>query len=211
MTLFSGRPLLALGRVYRFVGGVIGLQEVATDSRIQVVHDIGRMSELGSSGEVGRGGGLWYITVAHTFGAAGRDQESIDVYAAAGARGYNPLSDEWVWYIAGMARITVGANLNSCLIAIHNRSSLSIAASGTEPGLVLLDAFDEVAGTSLDGTDEPCIPSVNARQGPVQISRGEWAGLSGLRFVADVSGAATTSVSALIWKGKVGTYPPGYN
>jgi len=211
VTLFSGRPLLALGRVYRFVGGVIGLQEVATDSRIQVVHDVGRMSELGSAGEIGRGGGLWYITVATTHVGAARVQETVNVYAAGGARGYNPLADEWVWYVSGMAKITVGANLDACLIGIHNQSSVSMAASSTEPGMLLLENWETASDTSIDGTSEPCIPSVTARNGPVLISRGESAGASSLRFVSDVSGAATTTISALVWKGKVGTYPPGYN
>ena len=211
MSRFTGRPLLALGRVYSFVGGIIGLKEVALDGRIQVVHDIGRMAELGAAGEIGRGGGFWYITVSTTHAAASRDQASIDVYAAQGTRGYDPLPDEWCWYIAGMGRITVGANLGSCLIGVHNQSTVSMSASSTDPGIVCVEAFQSAATTSLDGTSEPLIATELGRTGPVPIPRGESAGGFGLRVVSETSGAATTVINALIWKGKTGTFPPGYD
>ncbi len=58
MSEFTARPLRALDRIYRFVGGMVGPKRFASESEIQPVHDLSREAEIGS----GIGGALGFYT-----------------------------------------------------------------------------------------------------------------------------------------------------
>jgi len=213
---FLNKVVRALDRVWIFVGGT-SIVGVDVERAPQLVVDVGRMAELGAAGVASIGGGFWFVTREHEHAGAGTLTNVMNAYAPPAGQavnGYEVLDDEWLWYIRGFMTAAVGANMTGGTIAYHNDSSAILAGvqddGDVAPGLLLLTQFSSMGAIGLGTTTEAGLPD-NAPGPPIPFPRPAGVGSDNLRFTSLATGATNVVMIAMLWKGKIGTYPPGYN
>lgn len=218
MSNFDNRPLKVLGRIFRFVGGDAISSRVSLAAGATPVIDVSRQAELGAAGEVGFGGGYWVATTHQVHTGAGFIRDAITVFdggSATRVNGYEVLPDEWVFAIAEWGQCTNVTTFTSAAVAIagvplqvirgmHDAGNVSavpfpLSFWDTANADLLLDTAGRILTRDSGSNVHP----------PIQIPRPANPANECLQFGSQCSGAATTILCALIWKGKIGTYPPG--
>lgn len=201
MARFSASPLKALDRIYRFVGGLVGLKDFELEGGIQPVHDLSRQSEIDSP--VGLQG---FFSILET-----------DIHAGSGT--INTTHDPYglAPTIAGLGPTDLGIWVMSMGVTVSVLSAFTIAnASYVFPAL--LGAFPTDLEQYLFSFPD-AIDQVTSGEAPLcgdlarvtnQVPLPYFMPFGGsLNFNTQVSAAATVITNVICWGGPLGTRPPG--
>lgn len=222
MTEFNAKPLGILDRLYRFVGGLTGVNKVALRSPIQLVHDVSREAEIAR--------GFYFmqsaeITVVSAPATIGRSSLNLDteifgnvgpetrlaelgipkIEAAAwllGISGEVPSADigAFVACTAGVQKGGPNHVRDESYIVFHANGALQ--TDPLESGGTIQLAFVDAASVSHPTTH------MNQLGFPIFMPQGEPNTL--IRFLVEGDGVADTRVnwSTLWWIGPADSYPP---
>jgi hypothetical protein len=206
VTKIRGGVLKTLGWIYGLGGQSAQLDEIALGIPIQPVHDMSRMSELGSG--IGANDGFW--TVVFGMQNSTRTNKSVDLSTIFQSFGLDETTlSTWVVGVAGRAN---SANITDVSLTVDNRLIMEYDDLGavTRPVTAQILTkwtastvmhFDAAGGMAygLTGTVDGMLPV------PVYCPPG-----STLRASSLFTTATTQAHTFLMWSGAKGTHPPGY-
>jgi len=197
---FTFRPLRTLDALYRFVGGMTGLQDFALESAIQPVHDVSRMAAL--SGGISPAFGYVAAGGVDVHAGAGSIRTTADPYSIAGD--FNVLDEAAAaWLIAVFGTTDSSANHSTASIS-YSYPVIPNAFGGQE---VVCGFFPNIVAETVSGNFSIGDAAKDSQQAPLPLflPRG---GTLNFLSVAQI-GAVETALTAVLWVGAVGTTPPG--
>jgi len=201
---FTGQPLKALDRLYRFPGGS-DIRSFETDSAIQPVHDVSREAELASglSGEFG-----YYIqSVEMAHAGAGSLFGTIDPWAQADVRARERASVA-VWVVSMFGTADVVARFVTGLAALSYPllpDTFPLAAAVSDMLLYQWDSASDASRSGGIGMLTDVATSAQRAQMPIYVPDG---GIIQVSSEAQ-TGAVDIAISGLFWAGAFGVTPPG--
>jgi len=214
MTEFNSRPLGVLQRIWNFVGGLgpTGLKGMQLSGDILPVACMSRMAMLGSGQGLNQGYYIMKLTTIHA--VADSQTEVLNAYDPVNVFSSFTQMDpgtEWLWVMSAWCVANAGsANFTSGDLAMN-------AGTGGSP-VTLLGAF-EPAGSG-PGTNEArklifqstgmtgigfAIPNPGVLVRPTVFPFA----MGVLNWFTVSAGAGTFTVAVLVWRGPIGTTPPG--
>jgi len=221
---FANRPLAVLQNIYDFVGDFLSLSDVAIETPIQWVHDVSRESELGAASENGGLGGFWVATVAQAHVALGSIVDGIGLYTTPGTTAfqgtYRVENDDWVWLISSWGVTTDASVFGTAIVNVFAGALLPLngitdGGGGLVPQGRVAAFWDEANALPLmQGATRRVLLRTDGssnEHAPILIPRRRATTATDLEIASAATDAITVTISCLIWKGKIGTFPPGYS
>jgi hypothetical protein len=205
--------LAALRRILNPVGGVVRLDRFDFRSPVSFVYDLRRMQDTGAfrSGPTALVGGYWELIITNTHAAADTQDGTAAVDTELAAIDADPALWSWLMEVNSQA---ADADITSARVSVSRpRFPGNTLATASEWFVAFFNSTNQVAATvaSLDFL----MANSNAATGlqgmgpyfqrmPFPLFRG-----SSIRMRSISSAASSIRMSALIWTGPIGVFPPG--
>lgn len=192
-------------RVYRVVGGFMGVQDIDLDAPIQRVLDVHRQDELEAIQTDRRAGSFFQVGDDHVHAIAGSLTAALDPYASLDAS-WGQAEQRWVWLIRAALTATAdvlaaqGASLNVGYPALGNALALRDfpICFWTNSGFTIDNGGTGSLAYQVSGN----LTQINPL--PILVPIG-----GRIRTFSQVSAAGTIRFQTICWVGPIGVYPPG--
>lgn len=215
MAGITARCLLVLDRLYHFrAGAQTAPQEFSTESSIQPVHDLSRVSELGEI--ITNPGASGFFSLDQDNVHVGGDTVTafIDPYGTLDGT-WGEVGKRWIWlykYAGSVSSAAVNGAASQAILAL-NVFGLGNALTRRDFLIDLWGVNDNIGiGTSLSATFPASLAHITARQPtfgmplPIPLFPNS---LLSWQSIATAAVAGTFRIEMICWIGPFGVYPPG--
>jgi len=213
MAEFRNRVLSILDRIYSFTAAKTYTDKLDLNSPMQLVHDVSREAELGSSW--GRFGGYAIANGATTHAGAGTEYWVLDAYYPFWNGGVldpivNPGENEMDVWVLGIQLQTTAAP-NEVTVGWMTQSIPPAAAGGLNTFVWFRATSTTTYATNWGGTGNVLILCNEGTDQEPAHNPFPFRMPHGSRFWmrTNTGAAATITLSILAWVGRPGTAPPG--
>lgn len=210
MAQIGNSVLRVLNRLYSFVGGVQGVQNMDLLSPVTVVHDVSREAELGS--DLTPFLGFHVLTQQLNHAGADTQRAATDPFTQVATYGAIPDHDISLWLLdCTIYPSTNAIGVVYCAL-FQSLQYPGVGAAGYYPSKVIRVADDQAGvanfaggGTAYQGiTANTAFHAVDQIRDPILIHPG-----SRFTTASTSTGAMALIVHWFLWAGRRGTTPPG--
>lgn len=217
MAGFFNHPFKVLDRILNLNSSQAAPTDFDVGASIQPVYDLSRQGERAGTGP---NQGYFIVTASQTHAGVGELSDAVNLYTPASASSTYPNVDpqrEWLWFIDSWGVTNDRTDLKSLLIYLNGGyGSSGFSLLGPHDGGTIVQArkvlahYDDSHDFAVDTGLFPLfnllgVPHPVPLPCPIPFAQGV------LRFgsESDSLGTVTITGAALIWRGPLGTTPPG--
>lgn len=201
MASFWSQALQLIGDLYRPNGGARFPDQIDLSSPINVVHDVSREIELGTIRTDPKTAGYFSVTKTHVHAGADVAVSDIDPYDSLLPTWGIP-GERWIW-LAWYGYTATAAQIADAELVV----GVPTLGEATKAGDILVGRGDDSITINPFSNTETIacqtIPKNAGAQLPFPVFEG-----GGLGYRSSSLAACSITLSALLWVGPVGVYPP---